>query len=100
MGAAETGSTKESEEASFGHDEDGLLSSKDNFLYDKIVDFQLQRPETFKEITAMLSDEASINRHKDMALVRLENLALVRLENLVRPSLITRRAACPRRLRY
>ena len=59
LGAAETGSTKESEEASFGDDEDGLLSSKGSFLNDKIVDFQQQHPETFKEITAMLDDEAS-----------------------------------------
>ena len=60
LGAAETGSTKESEEASFGDDEDDLLSSKDSFLNDMIVDFQQQHPETFREITTMFSDEASV----------------------------------------
>ena len=64
----ETGSTKESEEASFGDDEDDLLSSKDNFHNDKIVDFQQQHPETFNEVTAMLSDEASIINGYDLGL--------------------------------
>ena len=40
LGVAETGSTKESEEASFGDDRDGLLSPKGSFLNDKISHFQ------------------------------------------------------------
>ena len=59
LGAEETGSTKESEETSFGDDEDDLMSPK-GFLNDKIVDFQQKHPETFREITAIFSDEASI----------------------------------------
>ena len=58
LGAAETGSTKESEEASFGDDEDDLLSPK-GFLNDKNVDFQQQHPQTLREITTMFSEEAS-----------------------------------------
>ena len=59
LGAAETGSTKESEEASFGDDEDDLLSPK-GFPNYKIVDFQQKHPKTFREITTLFSDEASI----------------------------------------
>ena len=59
LGAAETEATKESEEASFGDDEDDLMSPK-GFLNDKTADFQQLRPQTFKDITAVLSDEASV----------------------------------------
>ena len=59
LGAEETGSTKESEETSFGDDVDDLMSPK-GFLNDKVVGFQQKHPETFREITAIFGDEASI----------------------------------------
>ena len=59
LGAEETGSTKESEETIFGDDEDDLMSPK-GFLNDKIVAFQQKHPESFREISTIFSDEASI----------------------------------------
>ena len=59
LGAEETGSAKESEKTSFGDDVDDLTSPK-GFLNDRIVDFQQKYPGTFREITTMFSDEASI----------------------------------------
>ena len=63
LGAEDTGSaggSKGSEEASFGDDVEDPMSSKSIFLNDKIADFQQQHPDTFKEITAMFSDESSM----------------------------------------
>ena len=60
LGAEDTGSAKESEETSFGdNDEEDLMSPK-VFLNDKINVFQQKYPRTFREISTMFNDEDSI----------------------------------------
>ena len=60
LGAEDTGSAKESEETSFGdNDEEDLMSPK-VFLNDKINVFQQKYPRTLREISTMFNDEDSI----------------------------------------
>ena len=60
LAAAETGSTKESEETSLGDDQDAPLLSKGRFLNEKVVGFKQLHPETFKEIISLFDDESKI----------------------------------------
>ena len=60
LGAEDTGSAKESEETSFGdNDEEDLMSPK-VFLNDKINVFQQKYPRTLGEISTMFNDEDNI----------------------------------------
>ena len=60
LGAAESGSTKESEKTGSGDDKDEPLLSKGRFLNEKIVDFKHQHPETFKAIISLFDEESSV----------------------------------------
>ena len=60
LGAEDTGSAKESEETSFGdNDEEDLMSPK-VFLNDKINVFQQKYPRTLGEISTLFNDEDNI----------------------------------------
>ena len=60
LAAAETEATKEAEKTSFGNGGADLQLSKEKPVDDKTVDFHQHDPVTFKGITAIFIDQASI----------------------------------------